>query len=222
MREGSLQFLRAFLEQFNLPASESVELRRITSHKMREYRTRNHRALILQSTDEQWNIFHCKAEPMHTSIEFHVNGEVGDSFFFCRFDKCVEQMEIIDFRFQLIIEHGFKCRKLRIHDYNRGGNTCFTKFGTFVSHGHSQIIDMVFLQALGYFIRTGSVSGCFHHTDHLCFRMAKHGTIMVQIGDHRSQVYFEDGFMYLQFKFFGYQIKVKHARAFYQDYFRMK
>ena len=222
MREGSLQFLRAFLEQFNLPASESVELRRITSHKMREYRTGDHRTLILQSTDEQWNIFHCKAEPMHTSIEFHVNGEVGDSFFLRSFDKCVEQMKIIDFRFQLIIEHGFECRKLRIHNYNRGGNTCFAKFGTFVSHGHSQIIDMVFLQALGYFVRTGSVSGCFHHTDHLCFRMAKHGTVMVQIGDHRSEVYFKDGFMHLQFKFFGYQIKVEHARTFYQNYFRMK
>jgi len=81
---------------------------------------------------------------------------------------------------------------------------------------------MVFLQALGYFVRTGSVSGCFHHTDHLCFRMAKHGTVMVQIGDHRSEVYFKNGFMYLQFKFFGYQIKVEHARTFYQNYFRMK
>ena len=128
VRESGLQFLRTFLEQFNLFTSESVELRRITSYKMREYRTRDHCTLILQTTNEQWYILYRKAQAMHTCIQFHMNREVGDSFFFCRFDERIEQMEIIDFRFQLIIEHGFKCCKLRIHDYNRGGNTCFAKF----------------------------------------------------------------------------------------------
>ena len=145
MREGGLQFLRTFLKQFNLSAGESVELRRITSYKMREYRTGNHRALILQSTDKQWNILYRKTQTVHTCIKFHMNGEVGDSFFLRSFDECVKQMEIIDFRFQFIIKHGFECRKFRVHNDNRGGNACLAEFGTFVSNGYSQIIDMVFL-----------------------------------------------------------------------------
>lgn len=65
MRESRLQFLRAFFKQLDLLPGESVKLRRITAHEMREYRTGNYRILILQATDKQGDIFRFKTQPMH-------------------------------------------------------------------------------------------------------------------------------------------------------------
>ena len=222
MRESGLQLLRALFKQFYLLARKGIELGRITSYEMREYRTGNNRALVLQAADKQGDIFHGKAETVHTRIQFYMNREVGDSFFFGGFDKRVEQMEIINFRFQFIVEHGFECRKLRIHNHDRGSNACFAEFGTFVGNGYRQIINMMFLQGFGYLIRTGSVGRSFHHTNHFRFRMAEHGTVVVQVVYHGVQIYFQDSFMHFQFQGFGYPVEVEHTRTFYQNDFRMK
>ena len=152
MRESRLQFLRAFFKQLDLLPGESVKLRRITAHEMREYRTGNYRILILQATDKQGNIFRFKTQPMHSRIQFHMNREIGDSFLFCGFNQRIKQMEIINFRLQFIVKHRFERCKLRIHDDDRGRDTRFAQFGTFIGYRHSQVIDMMFLQSLGYLV----------------------------------------------------------------------
>ena len=52
--------------------------------------------------------------------------------------------------------------------------------------------------------------------------MAEHGAIVIQIGNHRTQVHFQNRFMHFQFQLFRYQIKVEYAGTFYQNDFRMK
>ena len=159
---------------------------------------------------------------MHTRIQFYMNREVGGSFFLGCFNQSIEQVEIINFRLQLIVEHSLECCELRVHYDDRRSNTCFTKFGTFIGYGYSQIIDMMFLQCLGYFIRTGSISGSLYHADHFRFGMTKHRTIMIQVLHHCTEIYFQNRFMHFQFQFFGQQIKVEHTGTFNQNYFRMK
>ena len=61
-------------------------------------------------------------------------------------------MEAIYFGLQLVIEHGLESSHLRIHDNDVRCDTRFAEFGAFVGNCHSKIIDMMFLQSLGYLI----------------------------------------------------------------------
>ena len=61
VREGFLQFLRTFLEQLNLLTGKEVELRRITSHKMREHRPGNNCILTFQTANQQRNFINGKS-----------------------------------------------------------------------------------------------------------------------------------------------------------------
>ena len=112
---------------------------------MREHRTGNHSVLSFQATNQQGNLINAKTQPMHTRIQFYMNRKVGDSFFLGCFNQSIEQVEIINFRLQFIVEHSLECCELRVHYDDRRSNTCFTKFRTFIGYGYSQIIDMVFL-----------------------------------------------------------------------------
>src|SRR3712207_701001 len=222
MRKSRLQFLRALLEQFDLPTGESVEPGVVAAHKMGEYRAGNHRILVFQAADELRYLIDGKPEPMHSRIQLHVDGEIGDSFFLRRLNQRVEQMEIVNFGLQLIIEQGFERCCLRIHDDDGSRDACFPQLRTFIRHGYRKIIGVMFLQRFGYFVRTRPVSGGFHHADYLRFRAAKHRTVVVQVGYHRAEIHFQYGFVHLQFQRFRKQIEVKHSRTFQQNGFRMQ
>ena len=127
-------------------------------------------------------------------------------------------MEIVYFRFQFIVEHGFESGQFGIHDDNGGCDPCFAKVGTFIGYGHCQIVSVMFLKGFGYFVRTCSISRRFHHAHHFSFRF-EHRAVMIQVGYHSSQVYFQDGFVYFQFQFFRNEVETEVAGAFYQDDF---
>ena len=145
MRKCCLQLHRGCFKHLYLSTRKCIKLRCITAYKVREYRPCNDSILALQPFYKSWHILGSKAQTVHTRIQFYMNREVGDAFFFCLLNQCIQQMEAVHFRLQLIIEHSLECRHLRIHNDNARRNTCFAQFGTFVGHSHSQIIDMMFL-----------------------------------------------------------------------------
>lgn len=116
---------------------------------MREYRPGNNRILTFQTTDQQRNFIDGKTKTVHTRIQFDMNREVGDSFFLGRLNQCIEQMEVVHFRFEFIIEHRFERCQFGVHDDNGGGDACFTQFGAFVGNGYSKVIYMMLLQCFG-------------------------------------------------------------------------
>ncbi len=75
---------------------------------------------------------------------------------------------------------------------------------------------MMFLQSLGYLIRTRTVSGGFHHADQLCFRL-QFATIIVQIGNHRSKINLHNGFVHLLLQYFRQGVKTELTRPLNQD-----
>ena len=93
---------------------------------MREYRTGNNRILSFQTFYEPGHIFRSKSQPVHAGIQFHMNGEIGDTFFLSFFNQRIQQMETVNFRFQFIVEHRLECRHLRIHNDNACRNARFT------------------------------------------------------------------------------------------------
>ena len=157
MRKCFLQLHGCRLKRFNLSTCKRIELCRITTHKVREYRTGNHCILSLQPFNQPRHIFGSKAQAMHTRIQFYMNREVSDSFLLRLFNQCIQQVEAIHFRLQLIVEHGLERGHLRVHDDDACRDTRFAEFGTFISHSHSQEINMMFLQGLGNLIRTGPI-----------------------------------------------------------------
>ena len=157
MRKCFLQLHGCRFKHFNLSTCKRIELCRITTHKMREYRTGNHCILSFQPFNQSRHIFGSKAQAMHTRIQFYMNREVSDSLLLRLFNQCIQQVEAIHFWFQFIVEHGLERGHLRVHNDDACRNTRFAEFGTFISHSHSQKIDMMFLQCLGNLIRTGSI-----------------------------------------------------------------
>ena len=99
----------------------------------------------------------------HTSARHDIPGNIRfrDSLLLRLFNQCIQQVEAIHFWFQFIVEHGLERGHLRVHNDNACRNTRFAEFGTFISHSHSQKIDMMFLQCLGNLIRTGSIADAF-------------------------------------------------------------
>ena len=76
----------------------------------------------------------------------------------------------------------------------------------------------MFLQSLSYFIRAGSISRSFYHADHFCFR-PEHGTIVIQVRYHSTQIHFQYRLMHFQFQSIRNQIKVECTRTLYQNHF---
>ncbi len=102
-----------------------------------------------------------------------MNREVGDSFFLGR-NQCIEQMEAVDFRFQLIIEHRFLNDVVRVHDDNGAGDACFTQFGpssAAATAGNLHDAPAMFWQSRMIRLRSGSL----HHTDHFRLGWPEHG-----------------------------------------------
>ena len=215
MRKCCLQLHRGCFKHLYLSTRKCIKLRCITAYKVREYRPCNDSILALQPFYKSWHILGSKAQTVHTRIQFYMNREVGDAFFFCLLNQCIQQMEAVHFRLQLIIEHSLECRHLRIHNDNARRNTCFAQFGTFVGHSHSQIIDMMFLQCLGNLIRACTIRRRFHHADHLGFRF-QFTTIIIQVGYHGSEIHFKNRFVNLLLQFFRQSIKAKLTGTFYQ------
>ena len=221
MRKSLLQFHGRFLEHFYLPACKTVELLRIAPYQMREDGTGNHSILSLQPFYQPGHILRSKPQAVHTGIQLYVDGEVCDTFLFRFFNQSVQQMEAIYFGLQLVIEHGLESSHLRIHDNDVRSDARFAEFGAFVGNRHGKIIDMMFLQSLGYLIRTCTVSGGFHHADHLCFRLQL-ATIIVQIGNHRSKINLQNGFVHLLLQYFRQGVKTELTCTLNQNYFVFK
>ena len=145
---------------------------------------------------------------MHTSIQFDVNREIGNSFLFSRLNQFIEQVEAIDFRLQLIVEHCLEGSQFRIHDDDGAVNACLAKFGAFIGYGHGQVIHPMILQGLGHFVRTGSVCRRLHHTHHLGIGLQL-APIVIQVINQGIQIDFENGFVHLQLQAIGYVIEMK-------------
>ena len=155
---------------------------------------------------------------MHTRIELDMYRKVGNTFFLCCFNQFIQQMETIDFRFQLILEHGLESCEFRIHDDDGTGDTRFSQVGTFVRYRHRQVIHPMVLQGLRHFIRTCAIGRCLHHANHLRFRLQL-APIIIQVVHQRIQIDFQDGFMYFQLHAVGDVIEMKTTGTLNQDNF---
>ena len=221
MRKSSLQLFGSPFEYLNLTTCKNIELRRITPYKMGEYRTRNQCILILQPTYQHRHFFFGETQTMHARIKFDMYREVCNAFFLRRFYQRIEQVEVINFRLELVIKHCLECSQFRIHNHNRRSNTRFTQFRSFIGHGHGQVIHLVFLQCFGYLIRTGSIGRSLNHTYHFCCRL-KHRAIMIQIGHHSPQIYLQYRFVYFQLQPVRNKIKIECTGTFNQYHLIMQ
>ena len=127
-------------------------------------------------------------------------------------------MEAVNFRFQFIIEHRLECRHFRIHNDDACRNSRLAQVRTFIGNGNSQVIRMMFLQGFGNLIRSCAISGSLHHTYHFCFRL-QFTAIIIQIGNHRTEIHLQYRFVHLLLQNLRQLIKAELARTFNQDYF---
>ena len=185
---------------------------------MGKHRTGQQSRLALQPTDKGRNLLGHESQTVHPGVELDMDGEVGDALFLGSLDQRIEQMEAVDFRFQLVVKQGLERRHLGIHDDDGRRNARLTQVRPFICHGNGQIVHPVVLQGLGYLIGPCTVGGRLHHAHHL--RVGhQEAAVVVQVVHHGVQVDFENGLMHLQFQLFRHFIEVELARTFYQDGF---
>ena len=152
MRESILQLHGCLFKVYDLLTCESIELRCVTAYKMREDGTWDNRILPLQAFNQTGHVFGSESQTMHTGIHLDMNGEVGNPLFLRFLNQGFQQVETIDFGFQLVVKHRLECRHFRIHDDDACRNPGLAEFGTFISHSYSQIIHVMLLQSLGNFV----------------------------------------------------------------------
>ena len=150
---------------------------------------------------------------MHTGIELDMDWEIVYPFLLGSLDQFVQQMEVVDFGLEFIVEQRLEGGQFRVHNDDGTGDARLSEFGTFIGHGYSQVIHPMVLQGLGYFIRACSIRRSLDHTHHfgIGFQLA---TVMVQIVYQGIEIDFENGFMHLQFEAFGNQVEMKTPRTF--------
>ena len=213
-----LQQHGSLFKSLYLLTRKGIELRSITPHEMREHRTGNNRVLPFQTFYEPGHIFRSKPQPVHTGIQLHMDREIGNPLFLGFLNQCVQQVEAVHFRLQLIIEHRLESGHFRIHNDDACRNAGFTQVRTFICHGNSQIIHMMLLQSFGYLIRSGTIGGSLHHTHHFGFGF-QFTAIIIQIGNHRTKIHLQYRFVNLSLQNLRQCIETKLTRALNQDYF---
>ena len=186
---------------------------------MTEDRTRDDGILMFQTVDQLKDIIH-RIEPqtMHASIELDMYRPARDAFFSGRLDQRIEQAERVDLRLQIVVEHGLKGGHLRVHDHDIARNACLTERDALIGHSHSEVIDPLILQRLGYLHSTGSIAISLDHADHLRLGLQERAVI-VQVIYHRIQIHLKDGLVYLLFQLFCNLIETKGACPLQQDQF---
>ena len=147
-----------------------------------------------------------------------MDGEVRDAFFLRLAHKGVQQMEAIDLRLQLVVEHRLEGRHFGVHNEDVGRDACFSQFRPFVGHGHGQVVYVPFLQRLGYLVGTSPIGRCLHHAHHLRLRLQL-AAVVVQVGHHRAEVHLQNGLVHLPFEVFAQDVEAELARTLYQDQF---
>ena len=153
---------------------------------------------------------------MHTCIHLHMDGEVGDSFFFRRLYQFRQQAEAIYLRLQAVVEHRLEGRQFGIHDDDRAGDARFAKLHSLVGHGYGQVIHLMVLQGFGNLVRAGSVSRGFYHAHHLGAWLQE-APIVVVVGYQCIEVNLKDGFVHLQFELLRHGVEVETACTLHQD-----
>ena len=216
--ESVLKYLCRRFEGLYLPPREAVEHRRVAAHQVGENRTHQHGILSAQAFHQLGHLFGREAQTVHARVQLDMDGEVRDTFFLRLAHKGVQQMEAIDLRLQLVVEHRLEGRHFGVHDEDVGRNTSLSQFRPFVGHGHGQVVYVPFLQRLGYLVGTSPIGRCLHHAHHLRLRLQL-AAVVVQVGHHRAEVHLQNGFVHLPFEVFAQDVEAELARTLYQDQF---
>ena len=151
---------------------------------------------------------------MHTRINLDMYREIGNAFTSGSLNQFFKQVKTVHFRLQFVVEHGFKCRKFRIHNDYRTINSGLTQVCSFIGYCHSQIIYTVILQRLRYLKRTCSISRSFNHTYHFCIWL-KLITIIIQIVDQSLKIDLKNRFVHFQLQQICNIIEMEHTSPFY-------
>ena len=211
VREGCLQLLTALLEERKLTGRELIEPIAVGTHEMTEYGARDDGRLMLQAVNQLEHIlFRIEAQAMHTRIQLDMHWPTRDTLLTCRLDECIQQTEGIDLWFQIVVEHRLESRHLRVHHHDIGGDACLTERHALIGHCHSQIIDALILQCLGYLHSTCTIGICLDHAHHLRVGMEERAEV-VQIIDHRIQIHLKDGLVNFLLQLFRDEVEAKRT-----------
>ena len=94
MVEGSLQLFASLIEEFKLMGREVIEAVIITSHEVREHRTRDNGILMLQFANQFLHIvFRIKSHAVHSCIQLDMNREACYALLLSSLNQCIEQTE---------------------------------------------------------------------------------------------------------------------------------
>ena len=191
MGESRLQFPACLVELLKLHGGEVVKVITVRTHEMGEYRTRDDGILTFQTCDDLINIFlGVEAQAVHTSIQFDMYWQAGDTLFLCRTNQSIHQSEGIHLRFQVIVEHGLESSHLRVHDHDILSDAMTTERHTLISHRHGEIVDTMVLQCLRHLDGTGTIGIRLHHAHQLRLWLEERA-VEVQVIDHGIQVDFQ-------------------------------
>ena len=155
---------------------------------------------------------------MHTSIQLDMHWPTRDTLLTCRLDECIQQTEGIDLWFQIVVEHRLESRHLRVHHHDIGGDACLTERHALIGHSHSQIIDALILQCLGYLHSTCTIGICLDHAHHLRVGMEERAEV-VQIIDHRIQIHLKDGLVNFLLQLFRDEVEAKRTGTLQKNQF---
>ena len=211
--EGVLQGERGVVEQAELLGRESVEVRTIATHKVREYRARHQRRLVRQAVDEYRHVGPgIEAQAVHARVNLDVYGESLYALLFSGAYQRLQQFETVHLGLEFVFKEGVKGRHLRVHHDDARRDACAAQFGALVGHGHGQVVHALVLQRTGNLYAACAVGRSLHHAGDAGARFHE-GAVVVQVLRECFQVHVEGGFVHPQREGRRHLLKTKAARA---------
>ena len=153
---------------------------------------------------------------MHARVQLDMHRPSCDTLLLGRMNQRIHQSEGIDLWFQVVVKHRLEGRHLRIHNHDVLCDAITTERHARVGNGHSEVVDTMVLQRLGYLYGTCTIGIRLHHTYQFGFRFQER-TVVVQVIHHCIEVHLQDGLMHLLLQQLRQMIEAKDAGTFQQD-----
>src|SRR5690606_20938980 len=121
--------------------------------------------MLLQNTDQFFDVLFFKTKTMHSCIEFNVNGSASTSQ---ETQKMLQYLEAVNFRFQFVLQDGTETLLRWIHYHDRNSNVVPSKLHTFIGIGYTEVIYLMVLQEVCNLGASTSVGKSLHHHHDFC------------------------------------------------------
>ena len=200
-----------------LTAGEVVHLGVFAAGEVRENRLNlHHIAQLVESLRQTFDILFHKAETVHASIEFNMNGIRLVVVAVRSLGKEVKYAKAVDIWFQAVFDDALETLLFGIHHHDGQCDAVLAEVHTLVGIGHSKIVHIVGLQCVGNLNTAGTIGESLDHGHQLGVGTDAR-TEIVEVADKGVEVHLHYGFVRLALEQLGNLLEMEHTCAFQQN-----